>query len=242
MAASDDLPNTLGRLSSHARRGRTAGWSSVPVSAQPARYHKWLKTAAPLLAAAITHLAWVSLSWCAVLVRRSALGVQMLRPDRRNEPTRHGTLGGVRQWIESYDTLRPTRPGTTRRTHTTRRRHQHRTAPARLTGSRQRFYIPSMKTATRSARSSPAHGQSLPRSMRGATSTGVPAASDGLRFSLEAAAEVAPTKVATREVAAAVPTEVATAVRQGVFLPGVIALLPSLRRRDPAHSREQRAE
>jgi hypothetical protein len=37
----------------------------------------------------------------------AALGVTMLRPDRRNEPLRHGNLGGVRQWIESvFDTLK----------------------------------------------------------------------------------------------------------------------------------------
>ena len=29
------------------------------------------------------------------------LGVRMMRPDRRDERTRHGNLGGVRQWIES---------------------------------------------------------------------------------------------------------------------------------------------
>lgn len=29
------------------------------------------------------------------------LGVRLLRPDRRDEPARHGNLGGVRQWIES---------------------------------------------------------------------------------------------------------------------------------------------
>src|SRR5450756_1613446 len=35
------------------------------------------------------------------------LGVRLLRPDRRNEPRRHGSLGGVRQWIESvFDTLK----------------------------------------------------------------------------------------------------------------------------------------
>src|SRR5665811_1617215 len=34
-------------------------------------------------------------------------GVRLLRPDRRNEPRRHGSLGGVRQWIESvFDTLK----------------------------------------------------------------------------------------------------------------------------------------
>jgi hypothetical protein len=36
----------------------------------------------------------------------AARRVTMLRPDRRNEPTRHGNLGGVRQWIESVFDLR----------------------------------------------------------------------------------------------------------------------------------------
>src|SRR5659263_299803 len=37
----------------------------------------------------------------------AGLGVRLLRPDRRNEPRRHGSLGGVRQWIESvFDTLK----------------------------------------------------------------------------------------------------------------------------------------
>ena len=35
------------------------------------------------------------------------LRITLLRPDRRNEQTRHGNLGGVRQWIESiFDTLK----------------------------------------------------------------------------------------------------------------------------------------
>jgi hypothetical protein len=37
----------------------------------------------------------------------NALGGQLLRPDRRNEQPRHGSLGGIRQWIEStFDTLK----------------------------------------------------------------------------------------------------------------------------------------
>ena len=37
----------------------------------------------------------------------AALGLTMLRPDRRDEIARHGDLGGVRQWIESvFDTLK----------------------------------------------------------------------------------------------------------------------------------------
>jgi hypothetical protein len=37
----------------------------------------------------------------------AALGLTMLRPDRRDEIARHGNLGGVRQWIESvFDTLK----------------------------------------------------------------------------------------------------------------------------------------
>ena len=29
------------------------------------------------------------------------LGCRLIRPDRKDEPTRHGNLGGIRQWIES---------------------------------------------------------------------------------------------------------------------------------------------
>jgi hypothetical protein len=37
----------------------------------------------------------------------AALGITLLRPDRRDEPARHGNLGGVRQWIESvYNSLK----------------------------------------------------------------------------------------------------------------------------------------
>lgn len=37
----------------------------------------------------------------------AALGVSLLRPDRRDEHPRHGNLGGARQWIESvFDTLK----------------------------------------------------------------------------------------------------------------------------------------
>jgi hypothetical protein len=37
----------------------------------------------------------------------AALGGQLLRPDRKNEPARFGSLGGIRQWIEStFDTLK----------------------------------------------------------------------------------------------------------------------------------------
>ncbi len=31
----------------------------------------------------------------------AAMGARLLRPDRKNEPRRHGSLGAVRQWIES---------------------------------------------------------------------------------------------------------------------------------------------
>jgi DDE family transposase len=38
---------------------------------------------------------------------RDALGAQLVRPDRRNEQPRFGSLGGMRQWIESInDTLK----------------------------------------------------------------------------------------------------------------------------------------
>ena len=39
--------------------------------------------------------------------RVAALGGQLLRPDRKDEPPRFGSLGGIRQWIEStFDTLK----------------------------------------------------------------------------------------------------------------------------------------
>ena len=31
----------------------------------------------------------------------ASLGARFLRPDRKNESRRHGSLGAVRQWIES---------------------------------------------------------------------------------------------------------------------------------------------
>jgi hypothetical protein len=37
----------------------------------------------------------------------AALGGRPLRPDRTNEPARFGSLGSIRQWIEStFDTLK----------------------------------------------------------------------------------------------------------------------------------------
>ena len=37
----------------------------------------------------------------------AAPGIRLLRPDRRDEPARHGNLSRVRQWIESvYDSLK----------------------------------------------------------------------------------------------------------------------------------------
>ena len=63
----------------------------------------------------------------------AALGARFLRPDRRDEPHRHGSLGPVRQWIESVhlDLQGPTHPRTPRRPHPARRLHPRRAAPAR---------------------------------------------------------------------------------------------------------------
>jgi len=37
----------------------------------------------------------------------ASLGASILRPDRKDEPRRHGSLGGIRQWVESaFDTLK----------------------------------------------------------------------------------------------------------------------------------------
>lgn len=60
-----------------------------------------------LLAPGSTVLADKGLAGRDIETQIAALGVRMLRPDRRDEKTRHGNLGGVRQWIESvYDTLK----------------------------------------------------------------------------------------------------------------------------------------
>ena len=38
---------------------------------------------------------------------RENLGVHLIRPDRKDEPTRHGALARCRQWIEAvFDTLK----------------------------------------------------------------------------------------------------------------------------------------
>ena len=59
------------------------------------------------LAPGATVLADKGLAGREIEARVAALGVTMLRPDRRDERTRHGNLGGIRQWIESvFDTLK----------------------------------------------------------------------------------------------------------------------------------------
>jgi len=60
-----------------------------------------------LLAPGTTVLADKNLAGREIEGQITALGVRLLRPDRRDEPTRHGNLGGIRQWIESvYDSLK----------------------------------------------------------------------------------------------------------------------------------------
>ena len=60
-----------------------------------------------LLAPGSTILADKNLAGREIEGQITALGVRLLRPDRRDEPARHGNLGGVRQWIESiYDSLK----------------------------------------------------------------------------------------------------------------------------------------
>jgi Transposase DDE domain len=60
-----------------------------------------------VLAPGSTVLADKGLAGREIEAQIAALGLRMLRPDRRDERTRHGNLGGVRQWIESvYDTLK----------------------------------------------------------------------------------------------------------------------------------------
>ena len=52
-----------------------------------------------LLAPGATVLADKGLAGHDIEAQIAALGVRMLRPDRRDEQRRHGNLGGVRQWI-----------------------------------------------------------------------------------------------------------------------------------------------
>jgi hypothetical protein len=59
------------------------------------------------LAPGATVLADKGLAGREIEAQIAALGVTLLRPDRRDERTRHGNLGGIRQWIESvFDTLK----------------------------------------------------------------------------------------------------------------------------------------
>jgi hypothetical protein len=66
-----------------------------------------IATETGLLAPGSTVLADKNLAGRETEAQISALGVRLLRPDRRGEPARHGSLGAFRQWIESvYDTLK----------------------------------------------------------------------------------------------------------------------------------------
>jgi Transposase DDE domain len=66
-----------------------------------------IATETGLLAPGSTVLADKNLAGRQTETQIAALGVRLLRPGRRDQPTRYGNLGGVRQWIESvYDSLK----------------------------------------------------------------------------------------------------------------------------------------
>jgi hypothetical protein len=66
-----------------------------------------IATETGLLAPGSTVLADKNLAGRITETQIAGLGITLLRPDRRDEPHRHGNLGGCRQWIESvYDTLK----------------------------------------------------------------------------------------------------------------------------------------
>jgi DDE family transposase len=66
-----------------------------------------IATETGLLAPGTTVLADKNLAGRQIEGQINALGVRLLRPGRRGEPHRHGSLGGLRQWIESvYDSLK----------------------------------------------------------------------------------------------------------------------------------------
>jgi DDE family transposase len=61
----------------------------------------------------------------------AGMGARFLRPDRRNEPRRHGSLGAIRQWIESvFWTCRTAHPRSARRPHDRRALHPRRAQTA----------------------------------------------------------------------------------------------------------------
>jgi hypothetical protein len=66
-----------------------------------------IATETGLLAPGTTVLADKNLAGREIEGQITALGVRLLRPDRQDEPARHGNLGGFRQWVESvYDSLK----------------------------------------------------------------------------------------------------------------------------------------
>jgi Transposase DDE domain len=66
-----------------------------------------IATETGLLAPGTTVLADKNLAGREIEGQIAALGITLLRPDRRDEPARHGNLGGIRQWVESvYDSLK----------------------------------------------------------------------------------------------------------------------------------------
>jgi len=66
-----------------------------------------IATETGLLAPGSTVLADKIMAGRQIEAQIAALDITLLRPDRRDEPTHHGSLGGIRQWIESVnDTLK----------------------------------------------------------------------------------------------------------------------------------------
>jgi hypothetical protein len=66
-----------------------------------------IATETGLLAPGTTVLADKNLAGRQTEAQIAAMGITLLRPDRRSEPHRNGNLGGARQWIESvYHTLK----------------------------------------------------------------------------------------------------------------------------------------
>jgi hypothetical protein len=59
------------------------------------------------------------------------LGAHLVRPDRKNEPARHGKLARIRQWIESSTRAKATHPRRPRWAHPGRRLRPSRRPPAR---------------------------------------------------------------------------------------------------------------
>jgi hypothetical protein len=113
----DATPVPCGASRQTVRRSDLAGWAGYGYDPSHSRWYWGLKLYV-LASPDGMPTAWCLRPGLVVLADKglagrtfdqtvAELGVQLIRPDRADEPTRFGNLGGVRQWIEAIiDTLK----------------------------------------------------------------------------------------------------------------------------------------